>query len=310
MIGLFVTQLALLVERHFSLRVEDIPTFLGMLITVVSVIIMMGMSFRNPELPNDQISPAYSSPNHNLRSPEDNLTLWQFMSVSWMSPLISLGSARQLNDKDVWGLCYEFQHKNLHHKFRGLKGSVIRRLLAANGLDLIFVASLGIISALSSKYISSLLPDAVRADLSVGISSPVLLQQILLAMESPEAPRSNAATYAAFALILRLIALQSSIMKQWYSRRSYERSRGEMITMIFQKTLTRKIIGAPKKSQTANQADVGVIDSPDESKNSKFRPCALWQSMRKQFEGLFPFKQLEKDVKEPASMGKILNLMR
>lgn len=81
--------------------------------------------------------------------------LWQFMTVSWMSPLITLGSSRQLNDEDVWSLSFEFQHKTLHEKFRELKGSVVRRLLTANGIDLIIISSLAVVSSLASmEYLS------------------------------------------------------------------------------------------------------------------------------------------------------------
>lgn len=67
-----------------------------------------------------------------------------------MSPLISLGFARQLNEEDVWSLGFEFQHRRLHDKFREMKGSVVRRLLAANGIDLVFISVLGILESLAS----------------------------------------------------------------------------------------------------------------------------------------------------------------
>lgn len=69
-----------------------------------------------------------------------------------MWPLISLGSARQLNDEDVWSLGFEFQHRHLHDKFREMKGSVVKRLLAANGLDLVFISVLGILESLASMH--------------------------------------------------------------------------------------------------------------------------------------------------------------
>ena len=109
------------------------------------------MPLRDVKLPNSGISPAFDTPTHQLRSPEDNLTLLQFMTVSWMSPLISLGSARQLNDEDVWCLSLEFQHRLLHDRFRELKGSVVKRLLAANGLDITIIATLSIIESAASR---------------------------------------------------------------------------------------------------------------------------------------------------------------
>lgn len=67
-----------------------------------------------------------------------------------MKPLIDLGNARQLNDEDVWALSYEFQHRILHDRFRELKGSVLRRLVEANGLDLVIISVLSIIELFAS----------------------------------------------------------------------------------------------------------------------------------------------------------------
>lgn len=72
------------------------------------------------------------------------------MTVSWMTPLITLGSARQLNDEDVWSLAFEFQHGILHDSFRELKGSVVRRLITANGLDLVIIFFLAVLESLAS----------------------------------------------------------------------------------------------------------------------------------------------------------------
>jgi hypothetical protein len=147
-----------------------------------------------------------------------------------------------LQDEDVWSLGYEFQHGLLHDRFRGLSGSVLRRLFHANAIDL------GIISLLA------------LVELLAGFSVPVLLQQLLRSMEDSESPKSAAITYAAFSLAARLIASQTAVLNLWFSRRSYERSRGELITMIYEKTLTRKIVGAlPPSSKAAESASMGKV---------------------------------------------------
>ena len=114
------------------------------------IVIILQMPLREPRLPKDQIGSQSEAPTCQLRSPEDNLTLWQFMSVSWMSPLISLGSTRQIDEIDVWSLGYEFQHTYLHDAFRQLRGSVTSRLLAANGRDLVIMSLLAILESLAS----------------------------------------------------------------------------------------------------------------------------------------------------------------
>jgi hypothetical protein len=66
--------------------------------------------------------------------------------------MISVGSERQLHDADVWKLPYQFQHRRLHDEFRSLQGSVIRRLLVANGLDLVITSGLGILEMIAGRY--------------------------------------------------------------------------------------------------------------------------------------------------------------
>lgn len=150
MLSLLATQLTLLVDARSTLHAHDIPASLELLTGLSAVVVILCMPLRDPDLSKDQISPPFGHLTSQLRSPEDNLTLWQFMTVSWMTPLISLGSVRQLNDEDVWSLAFEFQHSILHDRFRELKGSVVRRLIAANGLDLVIISSLGVLELLAS----------------------------------------------------------------------------------------------------------------------------------------------------------------
>ena len=154
MISLTVTQLTIVLDIRSILRAQAASATLELLAGISAVVTILCMPLRDPDLCNDQISPPYAHPTSGLRSPEDNLTLWQFMTVSWMTPLISVGSVRQLNDRDVWALAFEFQHNILHERFRELKGSVVRRLVTANGLDLVIIACLAVLESLASmqKY--------------------------------------------------------------------------------------------------------------------------------------------------------------
>jgi ABC-type multidrug transport system fused ATPase/permease subunit len=56
-------------------------------------------------------------------------------------------------------------------------------------------------------------------------------------------------TYAALTVALRLLASQLAVFNLWYQRRAYERSRGELITMLYEKTLNRKILGTKQEKQ-------------------------------------------------------------
>ena len=236
------SQLTLFIHNRWGLLFKDTPMVLGMFTAIGAIGVIFSMPMRNPQLPKDEISPAFKPPTSWLRSPEDNLTLLQFMTVSWMSPLISVGAARTMQDEDVWSLSYEFQHRLLHDKFRELPGSVLKRLLEANAIDLVLISLLALIELLAN------------------FSVPVLLQQLLRSMEDADSPKRAAITYAILSLVVRLIASQTAVLNLWFSRRAYERSRGELITMLYEKTLTRKIVGVlPNTSKSPESASMGKI---------------------------------------------------
>ncbi|KAF4548072.1 ABC transporter-like protein 8 [Elsinoe fawcettii] len=277
------------------------------------------MPLRDPALSRKGISRPFTGATEDLRSPEDDMTLWQWMTVSWMSPLISTGNIRQLQPQDVWRLPYEFQHQHLHNAFRTLKGTVVRRLIRANWLDLVILSSLALVET-AANY-----------------SSPLLLQQLLKAMGRIPSVKSPAIFYATLTLAVRFVVTQSSVFTLWYSRRCYERSRGEMITMIYEKTLQRKIIGGveeqieeKKQDDQSPLADNPVIsrdpptegDQVDAEENtallnghSKEVPTfrtRLGKNLSR-LRSLLTFRKGKTEPKEkpgPASMGKILNMMR
>ena len=122
--------------------------------SVFALAVILQMPIRDARLETGDISKPFTQPTSSLRSPEDDLNFWQWMTVMWMRPLMALGSSRKLNDEDVWLLPYEFQHTRLHLLFRELQGSVLRRLIRANGLDLIITSFLGILESFASMRLS------------------------------------------------------------------------------------------------------------------------------------------------------------
>jgi hypothetical protein len=109
------------------------------------------MPFRYVSGDDKEVSGVGSLPNDQVRSPEDNLRLWQFLTVYWMSPLIRIGKKRKLNEEDVWLLAYEFQHSRLFETFQTLKGSVLGRVIRANGLDIFIISMLSLIDLACSR---------------------------------------------------------------------------------------------------------------------------------------------------------------
>ena len=139
-------------------------------------------------------------------------------------------------------------------------------------------------------------------------------------MNDPNSPRSATITYAFISLSLRLTSAQLNVFNLWYQRRAYERSRGEMITMLYEKTLNRKILGAKQEAKAEPQNSGANGDSPaaEDGETNGFHKTdnntsqswlkRVGASIRSMFTKK-PGEVVEKE-KEPASAGKILNLMR
>ena len=118
--------------------------------------------------------------------------------------------------------------------------------------------------------------------------------------------KTNAIIYAVLRLAVRLVGAQSYALGLWFSRRSYERSRGEMITMLYEKTLSRKIIGT--HAHLAEFSDERVDNSLQGSAKSDRYAKLFWRKLSGWMNG--PSASESRSPRQPASMGKILNLMR
>jgi len=133
-------------------------------------------------------------------------------------------------------------------------------------------------------------------------------------MQNPSAPKGAAVTYAVLTLVARLVDSQCDIIGLWFGRRAYERSRGEMITMLYEKTLSRKVVSPSVKKEedsvsTTEESIESIKQHPDAPKSFLH---VLLHFIRSSFRILQTGSRRSKEVekKEPASMGKILNLMR
>ena len=140
----------------------------------------------------------------------------------------------------------------------------------------------------------------------------MLLQQLLRSMETADTRRSAAVIYAVLSFLVRLIASQSSVFNLWFSRRCYERSRGEMITMLYEKTLSRKITGAPTQPQKTVSSD-GMENSGPSPNTTRVKSHirSIWEVLSAAKGSLLGTKDDHLcELRKPASIGTILNLMR
>ncbi|SPO05389.1 related to bile acid transporter [Cephalotrichum gorgonifer] len=283
---------------------------IGICFPLACILVMLNIPMRDAWKRTDGISKPFAEPTSTLRSPEDNMTLWQWMSVSWMAPLISVGVERQLHGNDVWLLPYEFQHSRLHTIFRELNGSVLIRLLKANGLDLVIISCLGFLETFAE------------------LAEPVLLKQLLAALAGGPKMMRVTFVYAGLSLLAKLVRAQSGIFSMWFGRRAYERSRGEMITMIYEKTLRRKDFVFPSNfgpdstfdaPEPGTSTSTTLTDDEDDDPDDVSRNNSLLPTRFKWFGCCFRSRGYDKrsakstaeiPASGPASTGKILNLMR
>ncbi|KAK3954304.1 hypothetical protein QBC32DRAFT_360348 [Pseudoneurospora amorphoporcata] len=243
----------------------------GGCVTLASIIVMLNMPLRDPLLSSSKIGKPFAKPDSSL------------------------------HDKDVWLLASDFQHQQLHLLFRELTGTVLVRLLKANGLDLILTTCLATLETLAE------------------LSEPILLKQLLNALMSDTATMRPAFIYTSLILIARLVKAQSGVFKIWYERRNYERSRGEMITMIHDKTLRRKAFTIATEVSTPSSQAPTLLGQEDDSLddiNSKdvgpSRLCGLKSWAKGMYQGSKqkPVASPQRGKEAPASTGKILNLLR
>jgi ABC-type multidrug transport system fused ATPase/permease subunit len=309
--GLLIAHVASLTMQERSRK--GFPGTLNLMTALTCSLVLLielNRPLRNPALSLEGISSPGSKPTADLRTPEDNVTTWQWLSVSWMEPLIRIGNSRQLNSSDVWFLGFEFQHRNLHDAFRELKGSVIRRLIYANWIDLAVLTVLG------------------WAELAADFSTPLILQALLQAMTRISYDKWPAIKLALLMLVVRLADAQVEVLALWFGRRAYERSRGEMMTMLYDKTLKRKIVGLVPTEKESSLDDLGNMltaqneENDEESNgllNGHTKPAVRRDNLvvrhlaniTQRMRGLFARRQEpEQSIQQSASMGKLLNVLR
>ena len=141
-------------------------------------------------------------------------------------------------------------------------------------------------------------------------------------MKDAASPPSATITYAVISLILRMISTQCGVFNLWYQRRAYERSRGELITMLYEKTLNRKIKGTKQEvnddhNGNANGHSNGESNGETEpllpsAANDKSKSRGIFRKLWNNFCAII-LRSKNNDTEkanDAASMGKILNLMR
>ncbi|KAJ7069893.1 hypothetical protein C8F01DRAFT_1114453 [Mycena amicta] len=140
---------------------------------------------------------------------EDYTPLWEWITFSWIYPLIRKGTYSTLADKDVWQLSPNLQSRPVFIKFSGLKLDFILTLVAV-----IF-----------------------------SYAGPFFLKQILDSIDKANPTRRDKGTayiYAFLMLICVALKAQVDLQHLWLGRRASTRVRVELIAAVYDKALRRK----------------------------------------------------------------------
>ncbi|TCD63205.1 hypothetical protein EIP91_005844 [Steccherinum ochraceum] len=229
-------------SNNFGLTVAALlrlvlPTFLAWL---------AGTYPLDARLPAKNVATGSDIPSNALAMPEDGATLWSWCTFSFVEPLFKIANERTLNEPDVWSLSPYFTHKNLFNKHP--THSLLRFLLVSNSLDLILDVALEMWGAF------------------VGFVPPYALQRILsaLADQTPES-RRTAYLFTFIMFLANLSFAQVDLNQRWYTRRCYERTRGQLFCALHYKALRRRdvsgktSVGEDAKDEENESADLGKI---------------------------------------------------
>ncbi|KAG1809100.1 uncharacterized protein BJ212DRAFT_1484598 [Suillus subaureus] len=257
--------------------------FLGLIFNLIAILVVMTVVGNMPfELPSDRIKKEDIYVKH---SPEDYASMWEWITFSWVYPLITRGSNMTMAEDDVWNLSPTQQSRPVFIKFSTvIRSSLLRRLWAANSKDLLW--------ALCSLLLKMSLNAQIRLDFCLTYvsviftyASPFFLKRILDAIDEPTAGESVSSIYLRFVGLPVHIAKESDVQHLWFGRRAATRMRVELMAAIYDKALKR-------------QDYSGIIDQ-DKAKEAADKKA-----------GIKPVENpTADDPKAGADVGKIVNLM-
>lgn len=232
--GLMLIWLSRIIADLSTLVVEYLqrdPVVWPLLITAtlaVAAICLAGTYPLAPILPAKNVAKPGSQPTMSETCPEDATTFWGWMTFGFVEPLIQLAGKRTLTEADVWQLSPFFQHRNIFQKFlvspmtgKEPKGWILWRLVRWNKIDLM----IELLTELWSTVMSFVATYA--------------LKRILDALAAG-GQREEAATWAAVHFLCNLSFAQFDLFGRWHSRRCYERTRGQLFSILHHKALRRK----------------------------------------------------------------------
>ncbi|TFA98005.1 ATP-dependent bile acid permease [Trichoderma ghanense] len=250
-----------------------------MALSGLAMVLIGMMPLREPSWGNRDIGQSRGKPSRTLRSPEDDLSLFRFWSMSWVNPLAMLCRKREIAEDDVWQLPFEFQHLRLFMAFRELQGKLLPCLIRANGLDLTIATLLAV-----SERVAE-------------VSNIRLTSRLYNALDSRNP--DDAVFWGLVMLVLDCARQLCKTTSSWYSRKAYERSRGEAFIALFGKLLTRAVPGSDVTEKGADEPGAHPVDG----KPRTWLGRMLWRKPSTP-------RHSSKPLPGSASNAKVVNLVR
>ncbi|KAG6855558.1 hypothetical protein H0H87_001039 [Tephrocybe sp. NHM501043] len=242
---------------------------LGATTVVLGVVLEMPLALPGKDIDPENIGQTVS--------PEDYTSLFGWITFCWVYPLVQRGRYTTLNERDVWDLSPTLQSRAVFSKFIKMpQTTLLRKLFAANALDLFLDFSLTLVSV------------------AFNYSGPFFLRRILDAIDNPTDPNSKSQAYisALLAFLCSLLKSQADVQHLWFGRRAATRVRSELMAAIYDKALKRKDFGGVVDRSAAASAS----EDKDKDKTKK--------GGKEGKDG----KGKEEEMSS-ASTGKIINLM-
>jgi ABC-type multidrug transport system fused ATPase/permease subunit len=250
---------------------------------LIGIVFICCMPLRDPAWDIKDIGSAKLPPSYHVRSPEDNLSLFRFWTMNWVYPLARLCQKREITVEDVWQLPFDFQHTRLYMAFRELQGRLLPCLIEANGLDL----SISVTLAITEKVLE--------------VTNIRLTSKLYQSLDRGD---PHEAIYWCFVMLfIDSVRQISKTTANWYSRKAYERSRGETFIGLFGKLLTRAVPGSEAAEKGPLEPN-GVVDEDElpEGRWGKFISKVCGRRKRK--------VESHAAIVQPASNAKVVNLVR
>ncbi|PLW40557.1 hypothetical protein PCANC_16781 [Puccinia coronata f. sp. avenae] len=230
---------------------QDLSKFI-LICRFLTVIIILGMIYLTGSypildtLPCPNVAKAGSSPSAQETCPEDTVSLWQWLSYSFLNPLLKLSQQRTLTEEDVWKLSPFFQHRILFDRYLQLikeeypsenrKINLIWVLIRSNSIDLM----IGLLVESWSTV--------------VGFVSTYAIKRILDGLSFGD--RAIAFKFAILHFLCNMSFAQFDLCGKWHSRRCYERTRGQLFNILHDKALRRKdMSGVALSKPTSSESD-------------------------------------------------------